>query len=123
MFVTAASATLDLLVPGTGHDSRAGRSIRPWTAWLIEKRRVCDTKRCGLSGLLRASQGKRRRELRTVSEIFYLFSPWPGSNKIIAGGEEGEFFGSSVPVKEVEPMDLALKLAAALRAVPKSLTV
>jgi hypothetical protein len=67
-------------------------------------------------------RGKRRRQLRTANEIFYLFSPWPGSNKIIAGGEEGEFFGSSVPIKEVAPVDLALTLAAALRAAPKSLT-
>jgi hypothetical protein len=66
---------------------------------------------------------KRRRQLCTAIEIFYLFSPWPGSNKIIAGGEEGEFFGSSVPGKEFAPIDLTLKLAAALCAAPKNLTV
>lgn len=66
---------------------------------------------------------KRRRQLRTANEIFYLFSPWPESNKIIAGGEEGDFFGSSVLVEEVAPIDLALKLAAPLRAAPQGLTV
>jgi hypothetical protein len=46
---------------------------------------------------------KRRAQLGTAIEIFYHFSPCPGSNKTIAGGEVGELFGSTVPVRPNVP--------------------
>jgi hypothetical protein len=89
---------------------------------LIEKCPVCDAKPWRFSGLLRASQGRTAASTSTANEIFYLFSPCPGPNKIIAGGEEGEFFGSTMPAKADAQTDGALRLAAALCALPKNLT-
>jgi hypothetical protein len=66
-------------------------------------------------------RGKRRRQLRTAIEAFYLFSPCPGLNKTIEGGEEGESFGSTVPAKTDAQTGRILRLAEALLVLPKNL--
>lgn len=65
---------------------------------------------------------KRRRQIRTAIEIFRHFSPCPGSNKIIAGGEVGEFSGSTMPLKAKTLAERVLGSAVALCAAPKNLT-